>query len=80
MNIAELIEHLSLFDDDLEVVISSDIEGNRFSKVSDIFVLGSYTDGEFEEVPDYDPDNFDDDGEELGEVSVVNSVALFPED
>lgn len=44
MKVSELRKRLSTFDDDLEIIVATDEEGNSFNPLHDVEVSQSYTD------------------------------------
>jgi hypothetical protein len=56
MKLKELIEQLSKFDPELEVIYSVDEEGNGFGEVNSIGGLGMFNDDEFISKEHYEAD------------------------
>jgi hypothetical protein len=75
MNVRELKELLEQFDDDLEVVLSKDEEGNSFAPLSEGYTLGFFFPDEGDFVSDRDTEEDD----EINTDGASESVCLWPE-
>jgi hypothetical protein len=73
MNVRELIEELSNLDGDLEIIVSSDEEGNSFNNLYSVETATCYRGADGIELvhPD-DRDNYDYDEDALEDVLVFN--------
>jgi hypothetical protein len=69
--VADLMAELATMPQDLQIVLSSDAEGNSFSPLDKDWSLGTYRDGEFyTEEDDYSDNDV--------EPATANAIALWP--
>lgn len=82
MKVCDLIEELKQLDPDMEVVMSSDAEGNSYSPLSG-YGVGYYVkenswSGEWWDEDDLSPLDFDEEKDYYDIVNQDKAIALFP--